>query len=348
MTSLPATGGTWTQEIEPSINPLATRYWQTVDGFLRDYFDENGNPRNLADPAVGLGIEGVFTPFAADNVSIRSDLLFGSNGGNNQGWYHFGELKEDATSIAQDQTVQQTITAQSIRSIRNVFTKLDDKVSLTAIEASDLVNQVRFERSLNGFVPGDGLPGYQLVRGQTEFITARQLMLIGTDTNGQLIAEVYPYVESDKKGKLEFSRKTPFGMEFSWDVLGDAMTKAAMWICRAGNQWLAQGNFDFTAYPPVVIPATGLTASVVFPTPTDVTEPEYTVALQETVTGAFTAATVATGGPTVANGFTTLGITGLTASTQYNAAQVTVTGTAQGNPVTATSPVSAPFMSTAS
>jgi hypothetical protein len=345
MTSLPATGGTWAQEIEPSINPLAVRYWQTVDGFIRDYLDENGAPRNLADPSVGLGVGGVFTPFAADNVSIRSDLLF-ENGGTNQGWYHFGELKEDATSIAQDQTVQQTMTAQSIRSIRNVFTKLDDKVTLTAIEASDLVNQVRFERSLNGFVPSDGLPGYQLVRAQTEFITGRQVMLIGTDTNGQLIAEVYPYVESDKKGKLEFARKTPFGMEFSWDVLGDPITKASMWICRGGQQWLAQGNFDFTAYPPLVTPATGLGASVVFPTPTDVTTPVYTVALQETAGGPLTAATVASGGPTTANGFTTLGITGLTSATQYNGAQVTVTGTAQDNPVTATSPLSAPFMST--
>jgi hypothetical protein len=344
--ALPSTGANYATVIAPSLNPLGVRYGQIVDVFIRDYLNENGSPNNLAAASAGLGVEGVFTPFAADGVTIREDLLFDSNGGtNNQGWFHLGLLKEDVQSISPDQTVQMTPSAQEIRTVRNVFTKLEDKISFTPIEASDLVNRLRFELGLNsvGWVPTDGTPGYQLVRPATDVLMERQLIVFLIDTDGQLVAEVFPRVASDKKGKIGFERKNPYSLELSYDVLPDPFTQSAGWINRAGTAWNAEGLFEFESVAPLVTPVTGLKATVVVPTPLDLTSPTYTVALQTTAGGSFTAGTVGTPAPSVSGGFTTITITGLTAATTYNALQVTVTG----GGLTATSPVSAPFTSTA-
>lgn len=343
--TLPSTGGSWAKVLQGGLNPLAVRYWQTVDGFVRDYLTVNGIPLNLADPACGLGSEGLFTPFAADGITIREDLLFESPGAN-QGWYHLGELKEDATSISPDQTVQQTPTAQSVRTVRDVLTKLDDKVMFTMIENGDLAYHLRFELPLAGFVPQDGLPNYQIARGETDVLIERQIMLLGTDTDGQLLAEIYPRVDTDKKGKIELARKTPYSQEFTYNVLIDPQTQKTMYVCRAGNAWNAQGNFEFSAFQPAVVPQTGLKANITFPTPTDVLTPAYSVAIQTTVGGGFTPATLGTGGATgtVSGNFTTVGIADLTASESVNAVIVTATGTN----ATVSSPPSLPFTATSS
>jgi hypothetical protein len=345
MTGLPSTGANYATVIEPSLNPLGVRYGQIVDVFIRDYLNENGSPNNLAAASAGLGVEGVFTPFAADGVSIREDLLFDAPSPN-QGWFHPGLLKEDAQSISPDQTVQQTPSSQVIRTVRNVFTKLEDKISFTPIEANDLVNRLRFELGLNsvGWVPTDGTPGYQLVRPATDVLMERQLIVFLIDTDGQLVAEVFPRIASDKKGKIGLERKNPYSLELSYDVLPDPFTQSAGWICRAGTAWNAEGLFEFESVPPIVTPVTGLKATVVVPTPLELVSPTYTVQTQLTPGGSFTTATVGTPSPVASGGFTTITITGLTATTDYNALQVTVTA----GGVTATSPVSAPFVSTAS
>lgn len=340
--AVPSTGGNWLQVVAPNLNPLDVRYGQIVDGFIRDYLDATGNPRNLADPACGVGTAGVFTPFALDNT-IRKDLLWNSPG-SNQGWFPLGLLKEDATSISPDQTVQQTPTAQYIRSVRNVFTKLEDKVAFTPIENSNLVKRLRFELALTGWTPDDGTTGYQLVRGNSDVLTERQLILFLIDGDGQLYAEVYPRVATDKKGKLELGRKMPFSPELTWDVLPDPYSQAPMWICEAGSAFLAEGNFAFATSTPGVTPITGLKATVVVPTPADVTSPTYTVALQSTPGGSFSAGTVSTPSPSVSGGFTTITIGSLSATTTYNALKIT----ASGGGVTVTTPPSAPFTSTSS
>lgn len=343
MTGLPSTGANYSTVIEPSLNPLGVRYGQIVDVFIRDYLNENGSPNNLASASAGLGIEGVFTPFAADGVSIREDLLWDAPSGN-QGWFHLGLLKEDAQSVSPDQTVQQTPSAQEIRTVRNVFTKLEDKVTVTPIEASDLINRLRFELPLNsvGWTPTDGTPGYQLVRPQTDVLIERQIIMFLIDTDGQLIAEVYPRVASDKKGKIGFERKNPYSLELSYDVLPDPFTQSAGWINRAGTAWNAEGVFNFESVPPIVTPVTGLKATVVVPTPVELTSPTYTVALQSTAGGSFATGTVGTPAPSASGGFTTINISGLTSLQEYNALQVTVTA----GDFTATSPVSAPFTAT--
>lgn len=341
--ALPSTGANYDTVLAPTLDPTKVRYGNIVHALGRDYFKADGTPNNLSDPACGVGTLGLFTPFAADNISIREDLLWDAPG-SNQGWFSFGLLKEDAQSITLDQTVQQTPSAQILRNVRSVLTKLEDKVSITPIESSDLINRLRFELPLTGWTPTDGTPGYQLARGNTDTLVERQIVLFLIDGDGQLIAEVYPRVVTDKKGKLDMSRKNPYSMELSWDVLPDPLSRKPMWICNGGSQYLSQGNFLFETATPGVTPITGLKATVVVPTPIDVTSPTYTVALQTTSGGSFVAGTVTTPSPSVSGAYTTITIGSLVSSQLYNALKITATG----GGVTATTASSAPFTATAS
>lgn len=340
--ALPATGGSYAQTIQSGLNPLQVRYGQLVGVFIRDYLKADGTPNNLADPACGLGPQGVFSPFAADG-NIRTDLLWSANGGtSNQGWFNIGLTKEDSISIDPSQTVQQTPSGQYIRTVRNVLTKLEDKVTFTPLENNNTVKRLRFELPLTGWTPDDGVLNSQLVRPNTDSLIERQVILFLIDGN-DLIAEVYPRVSSDKKGKIGMERKNAYAPELSYDVEPDPVSRAAMWICETGTAWTAEGAFEFETTPPAVTPVTGLKANIVVPTPSDLTSPTYTVALQATAGGSWSSATLQ-GSPSSASGFTTVVITGLTASQQYNAAQVTATASG----TTVTSPPSAPFTATAS
>ncbi|TDH48891.1 fibronectin type III domain-containing protein [Mycobacterium eburneum] len=338
MTTLPATGGAWADVYQPLLQPLAERYWQITDILIRDYFDANGNPRNLADPSVGLGSQGLFTPFAADGT-LREDLIAA-------GWVYGGMLADKSMKITPDVTVKETPTAQIVRTTRNVFTKLDDKIDVTFIEAGPVMDAMRYELPLNllgtSTIPLLGTPGYQVKRGESDQVIERQVVLLGTD-NGFSRAEVFPRVATDKKGATSLDREATEDYPWTASVLPDPYSRASMWICRGGPSWSGLGNFSFETTPPIVTPVTGLKATVVVPTPIDMTSPTYTVALQTTANGAFTAGTVATD-PTVSGSFTTLTVTGLTASQAYNALQVTATA----GEVSVTSPVSAAFTATAS
>ncbi|TDH57549.1 Ig-like domain repeat protein [Mycobacterium eburneum] len=340
--TLPATGGTWADILQDSLNPLAERYWPITDVLIRDYFNADGTVFNLADPSVGLGAEGVFTPFAADGT-LRSDLLITAPA-TNLGFYHLGELKEDAMSITPDQTIQQTPTAQSIRSTRNVLTKLDDKIQFTAMESTPLVDALRYELPLSGGLPEYGTPGYQLKRPISDVLQARIIVLLGFDNNdGQRKAEVFPLCYTDKKGKTEMQRKNADSLELTYEPLGDPYTKSVMWICRDGQQWRAQYTGPSFAAAPVAAAVTGSKATLTFAVPSGGTAPlTYTVAQQVGGTGAFTASTLS-GSPNVSNGNVTLTVSGLTSGTAY-VFQVTVTDanskaatSASSNSVTATS-----------
>ncbi|PIJ36735.1 fibronectin type III domain-containing protein [Mycobacterium heckeshornense] len=342
--ALPATGGTWAQVLEDNLNPLNVRYWQITHGLIRDY-DPTG-VFNLASPAVGLGtvqtVSGpanLFTPFAADNVSIRNDLLVTSPN-SPVNFYDLGLLKEDATDWTPDQTLQETPSAQLVRTVRNVLTKLDDKVNFTPLESNPYVDDLRYELPL-GTSPALGSPGYGVARGNVDVPRERTLVLIGIDTDANLISRVFPRIITDKKGKNELGRKNPDASELTYQVLPDPFTKQTMWVCRAGKAWLGAGNLQFETAVPTVTPVTGLKATITFPTPIDITSPVYSVQIQQTPNGAWSAATLS-GSPSVSGGLTTLTISGLTASTTYNAVQVTATG----SNATVTGPASAPFTST--
>lgn len=343
--ALPSTGGSVAATIQPGWDPLKVRYGQIVGVYIRDYLDASGNVRNLADPACGLGSQGVFSPFAQDG-NIRTDLLWSAGGGvGNQGWFNFGLTKEDSIKVSPEQSVQQTPTGQTLRSVRNVYTKLEDKVMLTPLENSNLVNRLRYNLALSGWTPDDGTAGAQLLRGLTDTLIERQLILFLIDGN-QLIAEVYPRLSPDKTGSNEFGRKSPYAPDsFSWDVLGDPYSQQAMWLNEAGTSWGLEGDFQFSTVVPTVTPISGLKATVIVPTPTDfASPPTYTVQLQATAGGSFVAGTVSTPSPSISGAFTTVTIGSLTASQAYNALRLTATG----GGVTSTTPSSAPFTATAS
>jgi hypothetical protein len=342
MVGLPATGATQAVVLEPTLNPLSERYWQLVYALVRDYYNTDGTVFSLADPSVGLGVtstgQSLFTPFAADGVSIREDLLITAPGPN-QGFYSVGFLKPESVSVTPDQTMTQTPSAQLVRSTRNVLDKLEDKIAFEPQESTPLTQYLKYELPLAGGVPALGTPNLIIPRGNTDVPTERVLVLIGIDGDGQLKSRVFPRVVTDKKAKADLGRKAPDSQMLTYEALPCPYSRNVEWTCFAGSQWNGTGDFDFLTTVPTVTPVTGLTANIVFPTPIDVTSPVYTVAL--TKSGATSAATIGT--TTVSGGFTTVQITGLTASTTYTA-QVTATGTN----VTATGPESASFTSTAS
>lgn len=337
MTGLPATGGTWAQVLEPNLNPLAERFWQVTDILVRDYRKTDGTVFSLADPSVGLGSKGLFTPFAADGLGIRKDLLITAPG-TNLGFYHIGLLTEDTTSVTPDQTMTGSPSAQLVRNTRSVLSKLEDKIAFEPKESTPLVDYLLYEKALVD-VPALGTPGYQVVRPNVDVPVERIIVMIGVDTDGNLLARVFARIITDKKAKAEFARKKPDAQMLTYEALPCPFAKAVEWKCRAGSQWLALGDFEFQTFQPIITPVAGLTATIQFPTPIDVTNPVYTVALQATANGSFTDATVSGDSPVVTGGFTTVTISGLTASTTYNAAQVTATG----DNVTVTAPVSEPF-----
>jgi hypothetical protein len=346
--ALPTTGGTWAQVLEPNLNPLNVRYSQITHALFRDY-DSTG-VFNLAAPSVGLGqvytangtLANLFTPFAANNTSIRSDLLITSSG-TNQGFYDPGLLKEDAQDWTLDETLTETPSAQFVRTVRNIITKLDDKISLVPLESNTVTDFLRYELPLASGVPTLGTAGYGLARGNTDQAVERVLILISIDTSSNLYARVFPRVITDKKGKSSAQRKEPDAMPLSYSVLPDPFTGQSMWVCRAGSAWLGAGNINFETTAPLVTTVTGLKGNIVFPTPIDNTSPVYSIATQLLSTSAFVAGTLTSTSGTVSGGFTTIQATGLTASATYNAVQVTATGS-----VTVTGPPSAPFTATAS
>jgi hypothetical protein len=341
--ALPSTGSTQAVVLEPSLNPLNTRYWQVVYVLVRDYYKSDGTVFNLADPSVGLGSAGVFTPFAADNISIRSDLLVTSPG-TNQGFFTPGLLKPDSVSLTPDQTMTETPSAQLVRTSRNVLQKLDDKIMFEPIESNPVVDYLQYELPLVGGVPALGTPGYQLARANLDSPVERIMCFIGIDGDGQLISRTFPHVVTDKKGKSEFGRKAEESSQLTYCLLPDPYSKAVEWKNRAGSQWLGSGDFDFLTTQPVVTPVTGLKANVVFPTPIDLGTIVYSASTQLVANGSLTSNTLTSTTGTVAGGFTTIQLTALTANQLYNGVQVTATGSTE----TATGPISAPFTATAS
>lgn len=350
--TLPATGGTWAQLIEGGLNPLAVRYGQITDIFIRDYYNPDGSVFNMADPRYGLGTvtlpngttTQLVTPFAADGVSIRPDLLVTSPG-TNLGFYHVGLLKEDSISLTPDQTMQQTPSAQQVRTSRNVLTKLDDKIVFEPLEETPLVRYLKYELPLQN-VPALGTPGLIIPRGNADVPVERVIIALIVDTDGQLIARVLPRVITDKKGKEDLGRKNPYTSALTYELLPCPFSKQVEWSCYAGAQWNASGNFEFETYPPLATATDATSVSVQFPTPGDITNPTYTAQI-ESQSGSLSALTLS-GEPVAVGKFTTLTGT-VTAATTYKGVQVTATGTdASGDSIVAVSTLSNGFTTPAS
>lgn len=343
--ALPSTGGNYATVLQPSLNPLAVRYWQITDVLIQDYFNANGVPNNWAASSVGLGTAGLFTPFAADGT-IRQDLLIGS-GAPNQGFYHAGELKEDVVAVTNDITVQETPTAQSVRTVREVITKLDDKVNFTMLEAGPLQDYLRYELPLANGIPDIGTKGYQVARGPMDQLIDRTICLIGVDSDGQLRAEFFPRVCPNKKDKTDLQRKNPESLGWTGTALPDPISGQVMWVCREGANWRSLGGVPVlgTVTP---TPITGLKVTLVFTVSgLDVGALTASSFAATKTTGGTTTALTLTGSPGIVTsaGVTTVTLTGsgLAATTVYTGT-ITVTG---DNGATSTVPIPS-FTSTAS
>lgn len=333
--SQPSTGVSFLTGYEPTIQPLATRYWQITFALVRDYLNLDGTVNNLGLASAGLDANGNFTAFALDD-NWRGDLMVEqySNTTPNQGFYPPGDLKEDVMAIDPSLSTQDTITASSIRSTRNVFTKLGDKVNITPLESNPVVDYLRFEFPLLGDasrgippVPDIGSTPYSIKRQPTDLLCERQVILGGVDGNGHLMARILPRVALSKRGKEMMQRKNPEELEIEWEILSCPYAKTPEILCRSGLAWQALGGSPtFPGSAPVATAISGDKATIAFDTPTGIDAPfQYTVAQQVGGSGAFTASTLQ-GSPSVSSGTTTLTATGLVTSSAY-VFQVTATGT---------------------
>lgn len=331
--AVPSTGVSWLAGYQPTIQPLATRYWQITGALIRDYLNVNGTVNNLGAASAGLDGNGNFTAFAQDG-NFRGDLLYSATG-SNQGFYPTGDLKEDVMAVDPQLSVQETMTSSSIRSTRNVFTKLGDKVTITPLESNPVVDYLRFEfpllgdasRSINP-VPDIGTFPYSLARQPTDLLCERQLILLGVDGDGQLMAKIFPRLALSKRGKEAMQRKTPEELDIEWDILTCPYAKTPEITCRSGVSWQALGGAPtFGGSAPVATAISSSKATIAFTTPTGIDAPfTYTVAQQVGGSGAFTAS-VLQGSPSVSGSTTTLTVgSGLTTSSAY-VFQVTATGT---------------------
>lgn len=330
--ALPATGANWATAVRPGLNPLSIRYWQTTNIFARDYFNADGTVFDLSNPAVGLGTDGLFTPLAADG-SIRTDL-FVTSSGTNQGFYHLGELKVDAVDVTPDMTVQETPTASSVRTVRNVLTKLDDEFAFTPLEDTPIIKALRWELPLAS-VPALGTPGFQMSRGAADYLQNRIFVALGTDGDGNLMYKVFPNCQGKKKGKEELGRKEPDSQELRYSTLVDPATGMVMWEGQDGVQWRGMATSPAFSAAPVATAIAGGKATLAFPTPSGDGPYTYTVLQQSGGAGTYSGATLS-GIPNVSGSTTTLTVSALTAGTSYTF-QVVAQGT---NNQTGTSPAS--------
>lgn len=318
--ALPSTGGSVDATLTPSLNPLAVRYWQITHALIRDYYNADGTVFKLNASSAGLGSNGLMNVFATDG-NIRSDLLITASG-SNLGFYDVGEMKEDMIAVTSDMTVQQTPTAASVRTVRNVLTKLDDKVAFTMKEAGPLMDYLRYELPLANGIPDIGTAGYQVTRAGTDVLVPRIVVLIGVDA-GQLKAEVFPCVYPDKKGKDEWQRKNSEELEWTGEPILDPYTGTPMYICRDGAQWRSLGGVP-TLGTVTATPISGLKVTLSFAISGLDVGSGVSFTATKTTGGTPTALTLM-GSPSISDGVVTLTGTSLTASTSYTGL-ITATG----------------------
>src|SRR5437879_4130188 len=103
MVSLPSTGDTWANTLEPTLLPTAVRKGIITNIIIGDY-KINGVPVNFNN--CGTNSNGVFTPFAG-NGALRNDLLASSSTPTLKG-FSIGLTKEDGWSFDPKLTIDKT------------------------------------------------------------------------------------------------------------------------------------------------------------------------------------------------------------------------------------------------
>lgn len=293
---------------QSGINPLAVPKGTIVDALVRDYFDPDGNVRDLSDPAVGLGEDGYFSPFAADG-RVRTDLI----GEDGLGFYHIGALHEDGLEMTYKTDVSETMIAQSKRAVRYDVTADNDGVTIKAVEGNPIVDALRYDKPLDS-LKDIGTAGYTIVKDAETVLVERQVIVFGFDGDN-LFAQTFPRMSLRDRGNSNWNKKDPDTMELQLGaLLCPYVGSPALWH-REGAKWRGfQGNPVFAAAP-VATAVVGQKADIVFARPTSKSSTfEYVVEKSNNGTSGWTTAVVedVTGTSNI-----TIRVTGITSSQNW-------------------------------
>ncbi|MEZ0366810.1 hypothetical protein ACAG26_24355 [Mycobacterium sp. pUA109] len=271
-----------------------------------------------------------FNLFASDGNLV--DTLFDAD---NPGgpWYDPGYLDEKGPDFNQKITTKPTPVMQSRWAARYDYTRESEEVSATLMESNPIVDALHNNQPLAN-LQALGSVGYNSATPVELDIVWRQSLLIGVDGRSGLnhyVVRVYPKLVVTDYGKTPWNTDAVAALPIKCNAVPDAysvppdgvLVGSPRWILRDGPAWRAQGNAPFQTTTPVATAATGLKATIAFPTPVGLNSPTYTVQQQAGATGSFTNSTTS-GAPSVTGPTTTLTVTGLTASTKY-VFQVTAT-----------------------
>ncbi|ATN88839.1 major tail protein [Mycobacterium phage DmpstrDiver] len=316
--ALPANGGTYANLLQPGINPLAVRKAIITDILIRDYRNLDGTVHNLADPAVGLGDDGFFSPFAADG-KLRSDLL----GDGGLGFYHLGSLHEDGIEMTYDTDVADTMIAQSKRAVRFDVTQDNDGITIKALEGTPLVDALRYDKPLHNLADV-GQASYTIAKDAETVLVERQVIAIGFDGDNYF-AQTYPRMSLRSRGNTSWNKADPDTMEIELGALLCPFVGRPALLHRDGADWRGLQGYPVFGGAPSAEAVVGEMADVTFAKPTGKSSSyEYVVEKSNDNGTTWTEATVedVSGTNTV-----TIRVSGITSSVSWKF-RVKATGTA--------------------
>lgn len=325
--ALPANGGTYADLLQPGVNPLAVRKAIITDILIRDYLDENGLVRSLADPSVGLNTDGLFSPFAVDG-KLRTDLI----GDDGLGFYHIGALHEDGNEMGYKTNVANTMIAQSKRAVRFDVTEDNEIVTIKALEGNPIVDTLRYDLALED-LPDLGQAGYTLAMPAETSLIERQVIVLGFDGDNYF-GQTFPRMALQDRGNSAWNKKDPDTMEIHLGALLCPYVGFPVLWHREGAAWRGlQGAPVFSAAPTAAA-VSGQKATVSFVPPTSKSS-SYTYIVEKSNDGVtWSTATVVT---TTGTNPVVITVSGITASQTWYF-HVKATGT---NNITTTSMSSA-------
>ncbi|MBO0676783.1 hypothetical protein JRC04_04825 [Mycolicibacterium sp. S2-37] len=317
--ALPTNGGTYANELQPGINPLTVRRAIITDILIRDYLNADGTVHNLADPAVGLNEEGLFSPFAEDG-KLRTDLL----GPDGLGFYHLGGLHEDGIEMGANTDVSETMIAQSKRAVRFDVTSDNDTLTIKAVEGIPIVDALRYDLPLAN-LKDVGAANYTIAKAAETALIERQVIALGFDGDN-FFGQTFPRMALRNRGNTQWNKENPDTMEIELGgLLCPWVGKAALYH-REGPAWRGLQGAPVFAAAPVATAIAGALADITFAKPTSKSSAyTYTVEKSANGTSGWTTATVqsVTGTSNI-----TIRVSGATAS-QPHYFRVTATGTSK-------------------
>lgn len=282
-----------------------------------------------------------FSPFGSDG-NLISTLLSPTNPGGQ--WYDFGYMDEKGPEFTPKLDVKPTKVMQSRWPGRYDYTGQSEEIGATIMESNPVRDAILNNQALSD-LQEIGAEGYASSAPVELDLRWRQCLFIGVDGRSGLnyyVIRVYPKVLIGDFGKSPWNINDADALPIKGFAIpdeysippanpdGTVNTGSPRWILRDGPGWRNQGQANFeVGFPtaPVATPITGLKATIAFTTPAGLTGPiTYTAQQQLTAGGSWTNSTLS-GSPTVSGNTTTITVSGLSASTEYNAFKVTATDT---------------------